>query len=123
MRALRASPLSVLAFSSALQAFILFCWVSGLLLRQVFMKALRSSPFLSAASALQVAMRVCCLVGAAADAAGAADVAGVAAVAGAAALAPAAGASAAWAALNERTRLRAVRERSLFIGAPVECGI
>lgn len=68
MNALRSSPLSVFALASALQVFILSCCVAGLLLRQVFMNALRSSPFLSAASVLQVAILDCCLVCAAAGA-------------------------------------------------------
>ena len=64
MKALRSSPF--LPAASALQVFILLCWVcaaSGLLLRQFFMKALRSSPFMPVASLLQVAILVCCLVG------------------------------------------------------------
>ncbi len=60
MKALRSSPFLPVSLASALQVFILFCWVSFLLaLRQSFMKALRSSPFLPSASLLQVAILLC----------------------------------------------------------------
>ena len=93
MKALRSAPLTALAVASALQVFILFCWVGAaaaaavagaaagaaaaalLPLRQVFMKALRSSPFSAFvfASALHVFILFCWVViGAFSVAAGAA---------------------------------------------------
>ncbi|MNT77236.1 hypothetical protein D3C72_2163300 [compost metagenome] len=59
-----------------LQAAIFSCWVlgaaAGLADRHSFMKALRSSPFLSAAWVLQAFIFSCCAVGALASLAGAA---------------------------------------------------
>src|SRR5688572_26315264 len=64
MKALRSSPFRALALGSALQLFILSCCVTGLAERHSFMKALRSSPFLSPASLLQVVILLCWAVGA-----------------------------------------------------------
>ena len=76
----------------------MFCCFSGLALRQSFIKALRSSPFLPTADLLQVAILLCWgdLSAAAADAAVAgAAAAGVAALAaGGVAVGPAAKAAA-----------------------------
>src|SRR5262245_42932885 len=64
INAFRSSPLRALALASALHFFIFSCWVMGMPspppLRQVDMKALRSSPFLSPAWALHAFMRSCC---------------------------------------------------------------